>query len=469
MSLSDAGRIRPYATHKYTFFRLFDSIIIGLTLYYLLKVSSIKWVHEEHTWWLFLSVIVFLLFTEISDSYKEQRSNYRVSICKGYLFSWGFFIFMIGIGHITPLKISEDISYKIFLFIWINIIPFEILAFHILVGKILSFFIKPHTNRVAIIGITKLGIELEKAFAEKQLNVDFIGYFDDRLNNRDKVNIKSEAIIGDIEKLVEMAKNKEIDSVYITLALQAEKRIKKVVQDLSDTTASVFYAPDLFVFSLLSSRVHDFKGIPVISIYDTPFQGLNLFFKRVFDICFSFCILILISPVLATVAVCVKATSKGPVLFIQKRFGVNGEEINVWKFRSMSVMEDGGVVTQATKNDPRVTPLGAFLRRTSMDELPQFVNVLQGNMSVVGPRPHAVAHNEYYRKEVSGYMLRHKVKPGITGLAQIKGFRGETETMEKMEGRIRFDLEYISSWTLWLDVKIIFFTIFKGFSGSEVY
>jgi putative colanic acid biosynthesis UDP-glucose lipid carrier transferase len=469
MSLSNTGRIRPYATPKYTFFRLFDSIIIGLTLFYLLKVSAIEWVHEEHTWWLFLSVIVFLLFTEISDSYKEQSSDYRLSICKGYLFSWGFFVFMLGVSYITPLEISDNASYTIYLFIWTSVIPFEILAFHVLVGKMLKFFIKPQSNRVAIIGVTKLGVELEKAFAEKQLNIDFIGYFDDRLNNRDKVNIKPEAIIGDIGKLVQMAKNKEIDSVYITLALQAENRIKSVVQDLADTTASVYYAPDLFVFSLLSSRVHDFKGIPVISIYDTPFQGVNLFFKRIFDICFSFCILILISPVLTIIAICVKITSEGPVLFIQKRFGVNGEEISVWKFRSMSVMEDGGVVTQATKNDPRVTPLGAFLRRTSLDELPQFVNVLQGNMSVVGPRPHAVAHNEYYRKEVSGYMLRHKVKPGITGLAQIRGFRGETETMEKMEGRIRFDLEYISSWTLWLDMRIIFLTIFKGFSNTQAY
>ncbi|MCK4493395.1 MAG: undecaprenyl-phosphate glucose phosphotransferase [Methylococcales bacterium] len=469
MSLSNSGRIRPYTTKNYIFFRLFDTAIIGLTLLYLLKLNSIEWVHKEHTWWLLLSTVMFYIFTELSDFYIEKSTRYRIDILKGIVFAWVFFVFMIGMSYITPLEIIENKTYKSYLFIWVTIIPIEIIIFHALIHKGLNFIIKPKVKRVAIIGITRLGFELEKSFTEKNLGFKFIGYFDDRLSNRDKVDIAPNAIIGDIEKLVEMTKNKEVDAIYITLALQAEKRIQKVVQDLSDTTASVYYAPDLFVFSLLSSQVHDFKGIPVISIYDTPFQGVNLFFKGIFDYFFSFFILILISPLLVAISIAIKMTSEGPILFKQKRFGFNGEEITVWKFRSMTVMEDGGVVTQATKNDPRVTKLGAILRRTSMDELPQFVNVLQGKMSVVGPRPHAVAHNQYYRKEVSRYMLRHKVKPGITGLAQIKGFRGETDTMDKMEGRIRFDLEYISSWSVWLDIKIIFFTIFKGFSGAKVY
>jgi len=160
----------------------------------------------------------------------------------------------------------------------------------------------------------------------------------------------------------------------------------------------------------------------------------------------------------------VKLTSKGPVFFRQRRYGLNGEVIHVLKFRSMKVMEDGAEVKQATKDDDRITPFGAFLRRTSLDELPQFLHVITGHMSIVGPRPHAVAHNEAYRKRIQGYMLRHKVKPGITGWAQVNGWRGETDTLEKMEKRIEHDLEYIRNWALLWDVKIIFLTVF----GSKV-
>jgi putative colanic acid biosynthesis UDP-glucose lipid carrier transferase len=180
-------------------------------------------------------------------------------------------------------------------------------------------------------------------------------------------------------------------------------------------------------------------------------------------------ILIIILIPLLLIAVAIKLNSSGPVLFKQRRYGLNGEEIVVWKFRSMTVCEDGENINQATKNDPRVTKLGSFLRKTSLDELPQFINVLQGHMSIVGPRPHAVAHNEWYRTQIKGYMLRHKVKPGITGLAQISGFRGETDTLDKMEGRIRYDLLYIQNWSLWLDIKIILLTIHKGFMSAGAY
>lgn len=191
--------------------------------------------------------------------------------------------------------------------------------------------------------------------------------------------------------------------------------------------------------------------------------------KRIEDLVLGSLILLLISPVMALVALGVRLSSPGPVLFKQDRYGLGGKRIQVWKFRSMRVMENDAVVTQATRDDPRVTPFGAFLRRTSLDELPQFFNVIQGSMSIVGPRPHAVAHNEQYRSLVDRYMLRHKVKPGITGLAQINGFRGETDTLDKMEMRVKFDLKYIQYWSLWLDLKIIFLTVFKGFVGASAY
>ena len=184
---------------------------------------------------------------------------------------------------------------------------------------------------------------------------------------------------------------------------------------------------------------------------------------------FSSVILILLLPLLLLLAVGVKRSSPGPVLFRQRRYGLDGEEIMIYKFRSMTVCEDGGKIDQATRFDKRITPLGAFLRRTSLDELPQFINVLQGRMSVVGPRPHAVAHNEMYRKLISGYMIRHKVKPGITGWAQVNGLRGETENLEKMQARVDYDLDYLRHWSIDMDIKIIFKTVFLVLKDRNAY
>jgi putative colanic acid biosynthesis UDP-glucose lipid carrier transferase len=218
---------------------------------------------------------------------------------------------------------------------------------------------------------------------------------------------------------------------------------------------------------MLSGGVNYLGDIPAIALWESPFLGLNAVMKRTFDIVLASVILVLISPAMLAIAVAVKLTSPGPVLFVQKRYGLNGQPINILKFRTMTVCESGENFTQCTHCDPRVTPVGAFLRRYSLDEFPQFLNVLEGSMSIVGLRPHAVAMNEEYRKLVSGYMLRHKVKPGITGLAQVNGFRGPTETLDKMQNRVSMDLEYIRTWTPLLDLKIILRTITGGFTGTN--
>jgi putative colanic acid biosynthesis UDP-glucose lipid carrier transferase len=275
--------------------------------------------------------------------------------------------------------------------------------------------------------------------------------------------------LGSIEELLRQVEVGEIDSVYVALPLTNERRIEAVVNQLSDSTASVYVVPDLFVSELMHARWIDFGGMPLVSVYETPFYGLYGWVKRLEDIVLASLILVIISPVLLGIAIAVKTTSPGSILFKQRRYGLNGAVVEVWKYRSMTVCDDGAHVVQAKKNDARITPLGAFLRRTSLDELPQFINVLQGTMSVVGPRPHAVAHNEQYRKLIKGYMLRHKVKPGITGWAQVNGWRGETDTLDKMQKRVEFDLEYIQNWSLWLDLKIVFLTVFKGFSGKNAY
>jgi putative colanic acid biosynthesis UDP-glucose lipid carrier transferase len=232
---------------------------------------------------------------------------------------------------------------------------------------------------------------------------------------------------------------------------------------------SIYFVPDVFAFDLVQPRCVDIGGMPVLSICDTPYQGIDGFRKRLSDILLASLALVALTPLMLAAAAAVRLTSKGPVLFRQRRYGLNGEEILVYKFRTMSVCEDGGQILQAVKHDHRCTRVGAFLRRTSIDELPQLYNVLQGTMSVVGPRPHAVAHNEQYRKLVSGYMMRHKVRPGITGWAQVNGLRGETDTVEKMRQRVNLDLEYVKNWSLGLDAKIILKTASSLLKDANAY
>jgi putative colanic acid biosynthesis UDP-glucose lipid carrier transferase len=251
--------------------------------------------------------------------------------------------------------------------------------------------------------------------------------------------------------------------------MQAKDRIEHMLFELGDSTANVHVVPDLFMYCLMHGQMSHVGEVQTISVYDNPMQGSLGALKRLEDIFLAIGILTVIALPMLIIALAIKFTSKGPAIFKQDRYGLNGRKIKMWKFRSMTVTENDNVVTQATKGDNRITKLGAFLRRTSLDELPQFINVLIGDMSVIGPRPHAVAHNEEYRKIVDYYMLRHKVKPGITGWAQVNGARGETETVDKMKTRVEYDLEYIRNWSLWLDFKIVMFTLTKGFMGKNVY
>jgi len=280
------------------------------------------------------------------------------------------------------------------------------------------------------------------------------GFFDDRAPSRLEA-LEPGRLLGNLDQLAEYAKKQRVDLIYVTLPMASQPRIMKLLDELHDTTASVYFTPDIFIFDLIQGRMDTIGGIPVLAVCETPFSGMNGVVKRASDIVLASLILLAISPILAAIALGVKLSSPGPVLFRQRRYGLDGREIVVYKFRSMTVTEDGPVVKQATKNDARVTRFGAFLRRTSLDELPQFVNVLQGRMSIVGPRPHAVAHNEMYRKLIKSYMVRHKVRPGITGWAQVNGLRGETETVEKMRRRIEYDIDYLNNWSLWLDLRIL--------------
>lgn len=318
-----------------------------------------------------------------------------------------------------------------------------------------------------VVGANDLGMELNRRTARIG-NSSFIGYFDDRNAERLPVACHGQ-LLGRFSDVVSFVQRNAVDAIYISLPVSGNARVHELISQLRDTTASVYVLPDVLSFDTIQARVVEIDGLPAVSIYDTPFDGTRGLFKRGMDIVLAGMALLMIWPLMAIIALGVKLSSAGPVLFKQRRYGLNGEEIKVYKFRSMTVCENGASVTQASRSDARITRFGGFLRKTSLDELPQIINVLEGKMSLVGPRPHAVAHNEQYRKLIDGYMFRHKVRPGITGWAQVNGLRGETETIDKMSKRIEYDLDYLRHWSFWMDIKIILKTIRLVFGDSKAY
>ena len=354
---------------------------------------------------------------------------------------------------------------------WALATPAALFAAHRLMPRVLPRVLATQgLEKVAVIaGANDLGRRLAAHLAaDGMLGIRVAGYFDDRGTGRLQ-NLPAAQNLGALSRLADYARTQRVDVIYIALPMASQPRILKLLEDLRDTTASIYFVPDIFVSDLIQARVDSIGGIPVVAVCETPFYGFNGFIKRASDIVLSLAILVLISPFMLAIAAGVKLSSPGPILFKQRRYGVDGRKIVVYKFRTMTVAEDGDVVRQATRNDSRITKFGAFLRRTSLDELPQFVNVLQGRMSVVGPRPHAVAHNEMYRKLIRGYMIRHKVRPGITGLAQVHGMRGETDTVEKMKARIDYDLQYLRNWSLLLDLQIVLKTIVVVLGRQNAY
>jgi len=354
---------------------------------------------------------------------------------------------------------------------WLLVTPVALFASHLMVPVVLSRLLAAEgMQRVAVIAG---GGELGRKLAERMrsalfLGIRFAGYFDDRGPARMR-GIGASEFLGSLSELAGYAKTHRVDLIYITLPMASQPRILRMLDELRDTTASIYFTPDIFLADLIQARMDTIGDMPVVAVCETPFYGVNGLFKRVSDLVLASLILVLISPLLLAIAIGVKLSSPGPVLFKQRRYGLDGREIVVYKFRSMYALEEGNVVRQATRNDPRVTRFGAFLRRYSLDELPQFINVLQGRMSVVGPRPHAVAHNEMYRKLIKSYMIRHKVKPGVTGWAQVNGLRGETDSLDKMQARLECDLAYLRHWSLRLDLQIVLKTIYVVLKKQNAY
>lgn len=406
------------------------------------------------------TILVYHFVAELSGLYRSWRGTRLRREIGCVVLTWCYTVpVLLGIGLLTRHNANYSYESKL---LWIAITPAAIVAARVVLRKVqqrlrIRGF---NTRSYAICGVNELGIQLARNIERApEMGLRHAGFYDDRPVDR-TVELPGDVgnRVGNLEDLVDRARRGNVDIVYITFPMRAEDRIRSVLAKLGDTTASVYIVPDFFVFELLHARWTNVNGLPAVSVFENPLYGVDGLAKRTADLVFGSLILAILSLPMFVIAAAIKLTSTGPVFFRQRRYGLDGREIQVWKFRSMKCCDNGASVRQATKDDDRVTKIGRLLRRTSLDELPQLFNVIEGSMSLVGPRPHATAHNEQYRSLIEGYMLRHKVKPGITGLAQVSGYRGETETLDKMERRVACDHQYIREWSLWMDVKILFKT-----------
>jgi len=462
------GIIRTHQSSVSLVYRLFDFIIIFLCLHVSILLRGEAW-KEPFLIMGLVTVIVFFMSAEALGLYRSWRSESIFSLFGIAFSSWCLScVVLLVLAYFT--KTSVDYS-RLVVGVWFSSTLTTLILWRYLVRKVLKFLRRRGMNSktVAIIGVSPKSTELGKNILKHPgLGMKLAGYFDDR--GKERINEQLPAdIVGTADDAIALAKEGLLDIIYIVLPMKAEERIADILNRCSDTTATVHIVPDFFVYNLLHARWGHIGGISTLSVYDTPFYGVSSALKRAQDIVCSIAILTMIFIPMLVIGLAIRLTSKGKVIFKQDRYGLDGRKILVWKFRTMTASENCQNVVQVKKYDTRVTPVGRLLRKTSLDELPQFINVLQGRMSIVGPRPHAVEHNEIYRSLVDGYMLRHKVKPGITGWAQVNGWRGETDSLCKMEKRIEFDLAYIRSWSLWLDFKIMVLTIFKGFLGENAY
>lgn len=440
--------------------RFCDVVAIYSALYVIFNLNSLEIAHQAML--IFLSMVSFFqLIGGLTDFYRSWRGVSlfaELITCSKNIFLSSLLLLPL-VWFYSNISLILLVQYSCAILVLMSCMRIAIRLLYAFVFKIFQ-----KSKNVLIVGDSEKALRLFQDLRKSEwIGFNPLGVY--TFNQQ----FDTAEFSGSVNDAVEIIQSQEINQVYVVTNQENISQVDCLLKILSDTTCSTVIVPELFSYDFLYSRVEDINGTPIIPIIDTRIKGINIFLKRVEDICVASSILILISPLLVCIAIAIKLNSKGPVFFKQIRYGLNGKPILVYKFRSMSVMENGADVKQAVKNDPRVTTVGSFLRKTSLDELPQFINVILGNMSVVGPRPHAAAHNEEYRKLITGYMLRHKVKPGITGLAQIRGWRGETDTLDKMEKRVDCDLEYIRTWSLLLDLKIIFLTIFKGFINKAAY
>ena len=420
---------------------------------------------------LVLMVLAFFIFSAVHqyiDPYRTWRRGRMLAYARDTVCAWCLTLAVLYfLGSASGMTYYYDGRV---LLAWAIATPLLILASHMTLRMATGRRDAARSMRsVVVAGANDVGLKFAGVCdRHPNLFMQMQGFFDDRDAARHPAAL-THPMLGRMADIPAYVRRHNIKMIFISQPVSAQPRIRGLIDALQDTTASIYFLPDVYVFDLMQARFDTVGGMPVIAISETPFMGFNSVIKRTVDVLVSVTALLVLAPLMVLIAIAVKLDTPGPVLFRQRRYGLYGEAIIIYKFRSMSVADDGAHIVQASKLDARVTRVGRFLRRTSLDELPQFFNALQGTMSVVGPRPHAVAHNELYRKLIKGYMLRHKVKPGITGWAQVNGLRGETATLDKMEARIQYDLDYLRNWSLWLDVWILLKTVKVVFSRENAF
>lgn len=442
------------------------ALIAVASLYIVLDLYGISVDQSYHSMAALVGLLALLLPRPPRTMQAQLLSN-SLPVAMGVVVRWMVLLAaLLAIGYAT--KFSAHYSRRA-VFTWAALGPALIVVATLALQELMTRYVRDPSNsrRAVLAGCTESSLALAKRLSHSShfgMTVD--GFFDDR--GRERLNVNGDVLLlGKLGDLAAYVRANGVDVIFIALPVRQVARVIDLIDELRDTTASIYYLPDIMVFDLIQARSVVIDGIPALSMCETPFFGYRAIAKRATDVLISATALLLLGPLMLVVAILVRLSSPGPVIFRQRRYGLNGEEIIVYKFRTMTVTEDGAHIVQATDSDPRMTRIGQFLRRYSLDELPQLINVLEGPMSLVGPRPHAVAHNEIYRKLIKGYMLRHKVKPGITGLAQVNGLRGETRTVEQMEARVRFDLEYLRNWSLELDLQILAKTALRVFNDAK--
>ncbi|MGA8706222.1 MAG: undecaprenyl-phosphate glucose phosphotransferase [Steroidobacteraceae bacterium] len=410
-----------------------------------------------------LAVVGFLVASDMLDS-ADRRPDYSsfapVGPLKRILGRWSLVVAFLYV-LLRASDLSDWIHWRV-VATWALLTPMALWAGELLAHKVLfraGAGSHAEPRKAAILGLTPLGLRLKQRLeSDSLLRIAVSGFFDERAPERLPLAGR-QWLIGQPTGLAEYVRQEGIRLVYITLPMSPDPRMLELIASLHDSTVSIYFVPDVMSCDLIQARLDVIGGMPVVAVRESPFYGARSIAKRLSDIVLASLAMVLSSPVLLLVALGVRISSPGPVIFRQRRYGLDGREILICKFRSLRVVEDGDAqYTQVTRNDERLTAFGAFIRRTSLDELPQLFNVLAGTLSLVGPRPHAIAVNEQYRKLIPGYMIRHKVKPGITGLAQVNGFRGGDD-LSSMSNRIRYDLEYLRNWSLMLDLAILLRTV----------
>jgi putative colanic acid biosynthesis UDP-glucose lipid carrier transferase len=422
-----------------------------------------------HTILLYLCCgLAFLLFSQF-ELYVSWRGRSMRSLFAHLAGAWAV-VLLIGLVFSFLIHHAGLLS-RLWLFYWYVTGILCLVATRGILYSLLRFLRGNGLNskRVVIVGYGNTGREMHRRAAHQNwfgydVKAVHVGAYDGKLDLDPAIDQ-----IGTLEAIQDYVVTNKIHEIWITLPLSASAQLQQLQYLLRNALVDIRWVPDTMSMQILSNKIINFLGMPAVDL-NQPISGdVHGIVKDLFDKLFSFVVLVLLLPLFIVIAILIKTSSPGPVFFKQPRLGLNGRPFNVYKFRSMKLHQEHGTVTQATQDDPRVTPVGRFLRRTSLDELPQFINVLMGEMSVVGPRPHALQHNEMFKDRLEMYMLRHRVKPGITGWAQIHGYRGETDTDDKMAKRVQFDLHYIQNWSFWMDLKIIAWTAFKGWTSNNAY